>query len=520
MTRQQGLHGALYMRISREKGENEDTLQNHREQMTEFLQSKGYTFETYSEIVSGGKQEIGERPQLQQLVDNIEKYDAVFCTSLDRLARNGKVSQEIKQIFVDHDIQIITPSQTFDIANNSNDSLLYDVSSMFATMEFQLIGKRNKLNKIQRAKRGEWVSGQSAYGYKRNDDTKKLVIYEPEAKVVRYIFKLHGEGLGSRRIVDTLNEQGYKPLRSGAFNLPTVKRIIKNPVYKGTVELNDRKKIKENGKYVYKTVDTIITPNAHPPIVPVNEWEQANKERVSRADKAKAVREKPSKKTGTTALKDLVFCGCCGRKMTIRKESGLGKYTIKVCEYYINDTGERCGNSGMKMEHLETEVFASLKEYKVRLQEELHQLEQANTSNIETDLKERLEHLTSQLEHNVAQQKKLVDLALADVFTMEELKGKKQQLIEQAQTLKTTKAKLLEQADSIDVGSYIERITHTLELLDVVETLLPEEQNNVLKQFIKQIHFSRVIPDDIKKLSTRRPERRYFPFEAKIEYFA
>ncbi|MFB5762282.1 recombinase family protein [Paenibacillus medicaginis] len=67
-----GLFGALYLRISRAKGENEDTLQNHRELMQEFCREHGYTFEIYEEIVSGGKHQLEARPQLQKLIHNIE----------------------------------------------------------------------------------------------------------------------------------------------------------------------------------------------------------------------------------------------------------------------------------------------------------------------------------------------------------------------------------------------------------------------------------------------------------------
>ncbi len=50
------------------------------------------------------------------------------------------------------------------------------------------------------------------YGYRRNPETKKLEIYEPEAEAVRLIFKLHSQGLGSFKIRDILNEKViYKP---------------------------------------------------------------------------------------------------------------------------------------------------------------------------------------------------------------------------------------------------------------------------------------------------------------------
>lgn len=510
--------GALYLRISRDKGENEDTLQNHREIMQDFCQRNGYTYESYEEIVSGGKQAIEERPQLQNLISNIEKYEALFCISLDRLSRNGLVSQQIKQLCIDYDVKIITPSQSFDLANSDEDKLLYDISSVFATREYEMIGKRNKVNKIQRANRGEWISGKPAFGYRRNPKTKKLEVYEPEAEVVRYIFKLHSEGLGSFKIVDILNAEGFKPQLSNAFNLPTVKRIMQNPVYKGTVVFNNRKRVKEGGKYLYKVVETIETPNAHPAIIPPEQWEQANRERVTRTEKAKAIREKPANLTGTTLLKDLIFCGMCGRKMSIRKEQN-GVYILKRCEYLLPGSPERCSNSGIKMEYLEEELLSKLKKHKENLKKELKLLKNQDLTNIKADIQDSLKHFEVQIKDNLNRQDKLIEVIERGLYSFDEIKNRKQALISEQQALEASKEKLEQELKNINVSSPIEHVTHVINLLDKFETLTPEAQNKALKQFVKAIHFTRIIPEDIRKLSSRNPERREFPFEYTIEYF-
>ncbi|MFB5270046.1 recombinase family protein, partial [Paenibacillus enshidis] len=163
-----------------------------------------------------------------------------------------------------------------------------------------------------------------------------------------YIFKLHSEGLGKQKIADILNSEGYKTQRQYSFQPSTVKAIINNPVYKGCLVLHDRKYTKENGEYTFKVVDTVITNDAHPAIIPPDEWEQAKRERAERGAKAAALREKATVKTGTTMLKDLLFCGICGGKLFVTKERN-GKYLIKPCEYLLPDSGEKCGNHGMRL---------------------------------------------------------------------------------------------------------------------------------------------------------------------------
>ncbi|MFB5677457.1 recombinase family protein [Paenibacillus terreus] len=518
MNEEAGIFGATYLRISRDKGENEDTLQNHRELMQEFCAEHDYTFELYEEIVSGGKHNLEARPELQRLIDNIERYQAIFAVSLDRLSRNGLVSQQIKQLCIEHRIKIITPSQTFDLAGSQEDRLLYDVSSIFATMEYEMMGRRNKINKIQRARRGEYVVGKPAYGYRRNPDTRRLEIYEPEAKVIRYIFKLYQEGFGNRKIADILKREGYKSAKSNSFCPSTIGRILKNPVYKGTVVFQNRKRIKENGEYRYKLLETVITEHAHPAIIWPEEWEMVNRQRVKPGEQTVIIREKPADKTGTTMLKDLLFCGICGRKLVIRRERH-GVYTIKPCGYELPDGIEKCYNRGMRLKFLEEEVVSKIQAHKQRLQAHLQLLQQQELESISVGHRESLARITAELKENERKQSKLLQLGLSGIFSSEELDSKRQTLVEQGQMLLDTREKVLQQMQDMDEQPFTDRLTQTIRLLDEFQYQTAEEQNEALKKFVKRIRYMRTMPEEVRKLSTRNTKRQAHPFSYTIEYF-
>ncbi|MFB5269862.1 recombinase family protein [Paenibacillus enshidis] len=507
-----GCFGATYLRISRDKGENEDTLQNHREIMTEFCRQNGYTYEMYEEIVSGGKYELEERPQLQQLLQNIEKYKAIFTVSLDRLARNGVISQQIKQVCIDHEIKIITPSQTFDLCNSLEDRVLYDVSSMFAVMEYEMIGRRNKYNRMQRARRGEYVSGKPAFGYRRNGTTSKLEIYEPEAEVVRYIFKLHSEGLGKQKIADILNSEGYKTQRQRSFQPSTVKAIINNPVYKGCLVLHDRKYTKENGEHTFKVVDTIITDDAHPAIIAPDEWEQAKRERAERGAKAAAQREKATVKTGTTMLKDLLYCGICGGKLFVTK------YLIKPCEYLLPDSGEKCGNHGMRLILLEEEVLCKLQAHRERLWQGLLHIQQQDALHLLPGFRKHREHTEQQMEEVQQLQSELEELAGTGIFGDEEIGVQANRLLRMEHALQEMKEKVLQQIQKLE-SSGVEEMEGILDMLDQFPNQTPEDQNQTLKQFIRRIDYKRRLPEEIKALSANNRERLKSPFSYTIEYW-
>ncbi|MDR6550020.1 DNA invertase Pin-like site-specific DNA recombinase [Paenibacillus qinlingensis] len=459
-----------------------------------------------------------QRPQLQRLLDNIERFDGILVIELSRLSRNGLISETVLQYCKDYDKPILTPDKVYDLANSSTDETMYKFGSLIASQEHALIGRRSKNNKISMAKQGLHISGGIPFGYRRNDSTKRLEIFESEAQVVRYIFQLHSEGLGSRKIVDTLNREGYKPQRSEAFQLPTVKRIIQNPAYKGTVVFQDRKRIKENGKFVFKIVNTIESHDAHEPIISVDQWDNANRERAIRADQARVYRDKPAPKTGTTMLKDLLYCGLCGRKLVIRKELN-GTYSIKPCEYQLPNSAEKCTNNGIKLEYIEADIIDALKAHEEQMQHELSLLEQQDLSSIESDLKEKLAHIDIQIAENQRQQTALIDLAVSGIFTHDELKVKRQALIDMGQALEQSRDKLIEQSESINVTSHIERMSQVFKLLNGFESLPVEAQNRALKQFIKKIHFTRNMPLEIRMLSTRNQIRREFPYDLSIEYF-
>ncbi|MGG4434632.1 recombinase family protein [Priestia megaterium] len=512
-------HVAIYLRISREKSDKQsDSLSNHRQRLQEFVKQKGYTYEEFGEVVSGGGSALEKRPKLQELLENIERFDAILCVEISRLARNNLISQTVKQLCIDYAIPIITPEKVYDL-NSSNDSLLYDVGSAVSSHEHSIIGKRVKMNKMQMAKQGLHVSGSAPFGYKRNSKTKKLEIDEEPAKTIRYVFDLHSMGYGSFKIRDILNAEGYKSSRGGHFSVPSINRIIKNPAYKGWSVFSDRKKVKRDGKFKYEIVDQIIVKDAHPAIIEPNKWNIANRTRERRAEQSFITREKPNAKSETVLLKDLLYCGNCGRKMTIRKDRKESTgYTIKKCEYILPN-GEKCSNIGIKLAEVQKNFMTRLMQYQEIINKTLSDLDSSDISSIEIAKKDRLSRLENQLDEINKKQKNLIDLALEGLFTRDELKDKKQELEDKKQKLTAQYNSALLDMNSESVEDTKEKLEHIKKVIENLPKMNEEEGNMALKTVIKQIKYYRVLPPGLIKKSTRNPERRSYPFRIEIEYF-
>jgi site-specific DNA recombinase len=507
---------AMLLRLSRDKKEA-DSLQNHREILEAYAAAHNLKYEPIEYIVSGMKADVLDRPDIQQVLAQIDRYKGILVYDISRIARDVGVGDYFKKMCKLHELEIVTPYYRFDFSDPMQESM-YENQIQMAATEGRMIAKRHKDNKMARARRGEWIASDTAFGYARNKETRKLVIVEEEAEIIRKIFKLHNEGLGSYKIRDILNAEGTPAPRTAFWNLPSIKRIIKNEVYKGTVLFNNRKEIMENGKKKYKVVETIRAENAHDKIIDLKTWFEANTERVARAEKFANYREKPATKSGTSSLKDLVYCGCCHRKHTILLDKSCNTgYVVKVCHYLL-DNGEKCGNAGIRLAEIEKRVFHDIKREKAALEKYLLGLEQNDNSEHKEKKLKRLEQIKVQLNDLDDKDTNLLMAIVNGGFTAEKIDKMKSMLATQRMQLEGEKEIISGELKKLEAINEAENVKKIIDKMERLEEMTPEEQNQALKTFIKKIHYTRTIPEEIKKLSTRNPLRKNAPFKLKIEY--
>lgn len=508
---------AMLLRLSRTKKE-QDSLQNHREILEGFAAAHKLKYEPIEYIVSGMKEEVKDRPDIQEVFANIDKYKGVLVYDVSRISRDVGVGDTFKKMCKYHELEIVTPYYRFDFSDPMQESM-YEQQIQMAATEGRTIAKRNKDNKIVRSRRGEWVSSDSAYGYTRNKETKRLEIVEEEAIIVRKIFDLHLQGLGSYKIRDILNGEGILSPKGKHWNLPTVKRIIRNEVHKGTVVFLDKKNIIENDKMKKKIIETIRCENAHPAIIDPKKWFEANTERVMRAEKFKNFREKPATKTGVCSLKDLVFCGYCKRKHTVLLDKSCATgYVVKTCHYLDNDTAVKCDNSGIRVAYLEQEVFEKVQARKAELEKYLLSLEQNDNTEYKDNIENRLIGITQQLKELEEQENNLLAVIVAGNFPKDKTDKMKMQQEAKKLNLKNEEKNLKKELKKLETINEAEIVKKIIEKIDALPSLTPEEQNEALKTFVRRVYYKRHMPDEIKKLSTRNHARKFFPFELEIEY--
>nr|WP_295969467.1 recombinase family protein [uncultured Bacillus sp.] len=183
---------------------NLDTLLTHRTIAERYCRDKGYSYKIYEEVISGAK-DIEEKQSLNQLLNDIQLYEAIFVISTDRISRDNYYTQYVAKVLEDNDVYILTPKKLYDL--NGDDRLMFDMLGAMSSQELRLIAKRQKRGKREGAKRGEWVQGVPPLVYTRGRD-KKLEVIESEANLVRTIFNFAESGYGIQSIVSKL--KGYK----------------------------------------------------------------------------------------------------------------------------------------------------------------------------------------------------------------------------------------------------------------------------------------------------------------------
>ncbi|WEG18461.1 recombinase family protein [Alkalihalophilus pseudofirmus] len=531
-------HIAIYLRISDDKKtstgkrvENEETLANHREKLVEIAKQKGYTYEIFQEVVTGGHSEIENRPQLQSLLSRIEEFDAISAMELSRLSRNGKISELVMEYCIDYRVFILISDTAIYNLSNEMDALMFRLGSAFSAHERQVIGKRIKNNKIQMTKMGLNASGSVPLGYKRNPETKKLEIDEDAAMIVKYAFQLCQDGYGASKISQALNNLNYKTAKGNRFSTRAVKEMLKIQTYKGNTVYHDYIKVKRKGVVKREIVDTYVIENTHPAIIEPHIFDSVQEERDKRRERYSGGRERDSKKSPPSILKDLIYCKHCGGKMRVSYEHSKKEHLIRKCVKDLAQKDSECVNTGYKSIYVESSLMKNLVGKINKLKSEIDNLSRGNVDQLSEDNSRLKKFIEKQIQILNDEMKGLLKLELKyEMQGMTEIQEEflKEERQKNLDAKKDLELKLAEIESKIEQPSVKEEINHREDTLKVIEAILSsdlsnqqeaEAVNRYLKMIIKRINYSRVLPEDIAKLGVKNPKRKNYPAEVEIEYF-
>lgn len=193
---------------------------------------------------------------------------------------------------------------------------------------------------------------------KAKSDIVRYVPSTPErVAVVQRMFGLCADGFGFHHIAQTLNTEGIASPNGQKWNMARVGKLLRNPVYRGTIAWNrhtmgslfgldgDGKLRPKRGKGWKKNDqrDWITADGVHEALVPPETWDAAQRAIAKR--RAEHGKARPTKRT---LLASLLVCQRCGHSFTTIRDrrwpgpTGEG-YRTYTCSGYHRYGKTVCG---------------------------------------------------------------------------------------------------------------------------------------------------------------------------------
>ena len=307
------LRCAVYTRKSTDEGLDKEfnTLDAQREACEAYVasqRSEGWVLlhDHYDDGgFSGGTL---ERPALKRLLADIEegRVDVVVVYKIDRLSRSLMDFAKLVEVFDRGGVTFVSVTQSFN-TTTSMGRLTLNILLSFAQFEREVIGERIRDKFAASRKRGMWMGGNVPLGYRV--ENRKLLVHEPDAEIVRMIF---------RRFIETGSATVLaKAIRQEGLTKKSGKPIDKGFLYK---LLNSRTYI---GEVMHKGD---VYPGEHQAIIDRATWEKVHRILVE-SPRKRAARTRAST---PALLKGLIFgpTGCAMTPTHTRRGDKLYRYYV------------------------------------------------------------------------------------------------------------------------------------------------------------------------------------------------
>lgn len=203
---------AIYCRLSREDGDKveSNSIASQRAICEDYI-ARHEDLELVCEpFVDDGISGVTmARPGFADMIQQLEqgKAAAVFVKDLSRLGRNYiEVGRLTEEFFPNHDIRLVAVSDNIDTDEGENE--LAPIRNLFNEWYVRDISKKRRISNKIKGNAGEPM-GQPPYGYiKDPENPKRWIVDEEAAQVVRRIYRMTLEGVGTEQIAAKLEEDG------------------------------------------------------------------------------------------------------------------------------------------------------------------------------------------------------------------------------------------------------------------------------------------------------------------------
>jgi site-specific DNA recombinase len=278
------------------------------------------TNELYERGISGWKKKATERDALNDIREAAVKreFDVLLVFMFDRIGRREDETPFVINFLVENEVEVWSVNEGQRKIEQHVDKLINYISAWQSSGESIKTSIRVREQKQQLSEQGYFQGGSAPYGYKIietdqphwKDKDRKIKILAPEeyeSNIVRLIYNLYIErNYGYRRIVDYLNENGYRNRNNQVFRINLVQRILENPIFIGRKRYKSFKG-SEGDTQPYNETMRIIPDEI---FNKVQEMKQRKKDSINEQDKTGIPL------AGKLMFSGMAYCQYCGSKLS------------------------------------------------------------------------------------------------------------------------------------------------------------------------------------------------------------
>ena len=366
----------LYERLSRDDNMDGESysIGNQKKLLTKVAKEKGYTnlVHFFDDGISGVTM---DRPGFADMIQQREqgKAAAVFVKDLSRLGRNYiEVGRLTEEFFPNHDIRLVAVSDNIDTDEGENE--LPPIRNLFNEWYARDISKKRRISNKIKGNAGEPM-GQPPYGYiKDPENPKRWIVDEEAAQVVRRIYRMTLEGVGTEQIAAKLEEDGVltpraywhskginrpgkvKDLPPTHWNSSSVIKMLSVQEYCGDI-LNFKtysKSYKNKKRLENDRENWAIFKDVHEPIIERAVFEQVQQKRGK-------MRKRQAKDGERSMFSGLLVCADCGSNLHFHFNQGNPEIKYFNCSNYKGNRGT-CGSTHyVRVDFLEQVVLGEIR---------------------------------------------------------------------------------------------------------------------------------------------------------------
>ena len=366
----------LYERLSRDDNMDGESysIGNQKKLLTKVAKEKGYTnlVHFFDDGISGVTM---DRPGFADMIQQLEqgKAAAVFVKDLSRLGRNYiEVGRLTEEFFPNHDIRLVAVSDNIDTDEGENE--LAPIRNLFNEWYARDISKKRRISNKIKGNAGEPM-GQPPYGYVKDpENPKRWIVDEEAAQVVRRIYRMTLEGVGTEQIAAKLEEDGVltpraywhskginrpgkvKDLPPTHWNSSSVIKMLSVQEYCGDI-LNFKtysKSYKNKKRLENDRENWAIFKDVHEPIIERAVFEQVQQKRGK-------MRKRQAKDGERSMFSGLLVCADCGSNLHFHFNQGNPEIKYFNCSNYKGNRGT-CGSTHyVRVDFLEQVVLGEIR---------------------------------------------------------------------------------------------------------------------------------------------------------------